>query len=761
MARRAFAGSQFPAAIAISLISSAAYAQQSAQPAQQLPAVEVLAKKKAATPAKKKQAPQAQAKKQAAPPQPVASAPEAGSTNTEASTPADVASELRDATTGTSTVSATDVARSGENRVYDVLTSLPNVTPAGNGPTLPAIRGESATPTNLFGGYYNGATPRVVLHVDDIPRISSYSNNSFQSLYDAGSVQLLRGPQHTLPGTNAFAGAYIVETNDPIFRYSAGTLSEFTYNEYSGTNHRYAGFANVPFSNEAAMRIVAQFDKGEIPSELVGPTAAGSDRNQLDDFDSLNLRGKFLVKPDSIPGLSVLASAEYGSGLDNVLDNYVDVQPFSDRKRTSADHRINDTEGWAGGVRARYQLNSREEIASITSYVYDQYESSPRATSNFHFHDMVEERAAQDFTYSFRDLAKFTGIIGVGMTDSKRDYDADASFVIPLGPGVLAPLTAYGITDADIRTQALYADIAWNFAGSFDLLFGGRIERHDDTREFSAGSRSPVGFLNTTRAYDYDNTEVFVLPKVGLRYRLADNDSIAVTARKGYNPGGAYVNLQDTSLSFPFEEYKAEKVWTYEAAYRTAMMRDRLKLGVTAFFNEYEDKQFAISNPSSAPPRIFNEPEAESYGVEVEAKFAATPTLDLTGGFGILHTRINKVTALTQSQVVGNDFGQDPSYSVSLGGAWRPADKLELYAKGVYVDDYFTDFRNASVNVAGGYTLVDIGASYQLGEHWLARIFVNNVTDETAVTNLIRDTAQPNAFLLDPRTFGASMELKF
>ena len=747
MPRRAFACLQFPAAIAISLISSSVYAQQAAQPAQQLPAVEVLAKKKAATPAKKKQA---------APPQPVAAAPEAGSTNTEASTPADVASELRDATTGTSTVSATDVARSGENRVYDVLKSLPNVTPAGNGPTLPAIRGESATPTNLFGGYYNGATPRVVLHVDDIPRISSYSNNSFQSLYDVSSVQLLRGPQHTLPGTNAFAGAYVVETNDPVFRYSAGALSEFTYNEYSGTNHRNAGFANVPFSNEAAMRLVAQFDKGEIPSELVGPTAPGSDRNDLDDYDSLNLRGKFLLKPDSIPGLSVLASAEYGNGLDNVLENYVDVLPFSDRKRTSADHRINDTEGWSGGVRARYQLNSREEISSITSYVYDQYESSPRATSNFHFHDMVEERVAQDFTYSFRDLARFTGIIGVGFTDSKRDYDADASMSF----GVF-PFTAFGLSQADIKTQAIYADIAWNFAGSFDLLFGGRIERHDDKREFFAGARSPVPtpMLNFAKADGYDNSEVFVLPKVGLRYRLGRNDSVAVTARKGYNPGGAYINLQDFQI--PTEKFEAEKVWTYEAAYRTAMMSDRLKLGVTAFFNEYEDKQFAISNPSNAPPRIFNEPEAESYGVEVEAKFSVMPTLDLTGGFGILHTEINKVSARTQSQIVGNEFGQDPSYSVSLGGAWRPVDRLELYAKGIYIDDYFTDFRNASVNVAGGYTLLDIGASYQFGEHTLARVFINNVTDETAVTNLIRDTAQPNAFLLDPRTFGASMELKF
>jgi outer membrane receptor protein involved in Fe transport len=280
---------------------------------------------------------------------------------------------------------------------------------------------------------------------------------------------------------------------------------------------------------------------------------------------------------------------------------------------------------------------------------------------------------------------------------------------------------------------------------------------------FFAGNNSPPPFdalFNRAKSYSYDDSEVFALPKAGLRYHLSQTDTISVTARKGYNPGGAYVNLQDATLSFPFETFESEKVWTYEAAYRTAMLNDRLQLGVTVFFNDYENKQFAIANPTNAPPRIFNEPDAESYGVEVEGKFAVTPAVDLTGGFGILHTRINKVNASTQRQIIGNDFGQDPSYSVSLEGAWRPVDSLELYAKGTYVDDYFTDFRNDSLNVAGGYTLVDVGASYRFGNA-TARVFVNNVTDEVAYSTLILNANPANAFLLDPRTYGASLDLKF
>jgi iron complex outermembrane receptor protein len=716
-----------------------------------LPPVTVEASKQS----KKKSA----AKKKSAQPTPVAAAPApspapaASATSTQGSGPSSVASQLRDSTTGTSTLTATDVERSGEGTVYNAVTGLPNVTPTPSGPTIPAVRGVSATPANLSSIFYQGTTSRIVLSVDDIPRIATYANNSFQNLYDVDWVQVLRGPQHTLPGANAFAGAYIVETNDPVFGYSAGALTEFTYNEYSGVNYRNAGFANAALSSEAAMRIVAEWEKGELPVDIIGPVPAGANVGKLDDYDGLNLRGKFLVEPDSIPGLSVLVSAEYGNGLDHVFHNYVDGVPFSERKRRANDFRILDTEGWATGLRARYQLNAREEIASITSYVHDQYSTNPRDTSAFKFTDMVEERFAQDFTYSFRDVSNFTGIIGVGLTDGQRNYVANAT-----NRGVIG----YSVTGADIKTQAAYADIAWNFAGPFDLLFGGRIEHYDDKRDVMITAPQFAIF----RDRDYSVDEVYVLPKVGLRYNFQPEESVAFTVRKGYNPGGAYVNLTsfvpppgNVQLSFPYEEFRAEEVWTYEAAYRTAMLNNRLRLGVTAFYNTYEDKQFAIVSAQSVM-RIVNQPDAESYGLEFEAKYAATRDLDVFGNFGLLHTKITGIGPGTAADILGNDFGQDPSYSVALGAAWRPVDNLELYARGLYVDDYYTDFVNFGRNVAGGYYLLDLGASYELG-FAKARLFVNNVTDETALSTLVMNASPPNAVLLDPRTFGASLEVKF
>jgi outer membrane receptor protein involved in Fe transport len=102
----------------------------------------------------------------------------------------------------------------------------------------------------------------------------------------------------------------------------------------------------------------------------------------------------------------------------------------------------------------------------------------------------------------------------------------------------------------------------------------------------------------------------------------------------------------------PCEEYQAEEVWTYEAAYRAAMLNNRLRLGITGFYNDYKDKQFAITSQQAI--RIFNEPDAESYGMEFEAKYAVTPALDVMGGFGLLHTEIKEITATTAADILGN-----------------------------------------------------------------------------------------------------------
>ena len=125
----------------------------------------------------------------------------------------------RQETSGVTSFSAAEVERSNGTNLYDVISSTPNLTPAAGGATLPAIRGESAGPSDLGGTLLYGTSPQIALIADDIARVTSYSNASFTNLYDVKWVDVLKGPQPAMVGTNAFAGAYVVKTNDPGFKW--------------------------------------------------------------------------------------------------------------------------------------------------------------------------------------------------------------------------------------------------------------------------------------------------------------------------------------------------------------------------------------------------------------------------------------------------------------------------------------------------------------------------------------------------------------
>ena len=488
------------------------------------------------------------------------------------------------------------------------------------------------------------------------------------------------------------------------------------------------------------MRLVVQFEDGDDPFDVrvknVFPPA-GKDIEAINDYTTLNLRGKFLVEPDSIPGLSILATAEYQQGIDNAFNSFVDkpsVSGFRYRDRVSLygnDIRIFDTEAWVGGLTATYALSSREELKSVTSYVWDNFASAPQSVGT-KINDVTETRFAQDLVYGFRGVNQLTGVIGASVTQDNRYY------------GISVPIAL--VQDFDIENQAVYADVAWSFAPRFDLLFGGRVDHRRDDRFTFVNSIFTPG-----ATYDYAAEKTYLLPKIGLQYHLGPSETIAATVRKGYNPGGAFANIY-TGVYFEFQD---ETMWTYEVAYRNRLLQDKLSVGVTAYYNDYKDKQLYIGGPGPFDYTIFNEPKARSYGVELEAKAAVTDDLDVRAGLGLQQTELVDITPATLAIVKGTDFGMDPAVTPSIALAWRPLTGVELSSKLMYVSSYYS-YINAPANKAGDYTLLDIGASYTMGPI-VARAFVNNVTDEVAASTVY----EFGATLLPPRTFGSSLKVSF
>jgi outer membrane receptor protein involved in Fe transport len=148
--------------------------------------------------------------------------------------------------------------------------------------------------------------------------------------------------------------------------------------------------------------------------------------------------------------------------------------------------------------------------------------------------------------------------------------------------------------------------------------------------------------------------------------------------------------------------------------------------------------------------------QGRSYGIELDAAYAASTSVTLDASLGLLQTEITEADPRTP-QIEGNSFGQDPSLTATVGAVWRPVDWAGLDARVRYVGRSANDFNNVSGADVGDFFLVDVGATATLGAAEV-RAFVRNALDETGVT---RRLGSDFADVTDPFTVGLSLTARF
>lgn len=645
---------------------------------------------------------------------------------------------LQNSTTSVSVFNEAAIEQSDENRVYGVVNQAPNVTPVPvPGEFLPPIRGVQSDGGGggLGGNFLFGTQPRASLIVDDVARPSTTANSAFQSTFDVEQVEVLRGPQTTLRGANAIAGAYIVKTKDPQFATEAEAQAGVDWDEFSKFGYQLAGMANAPLiEDQVAGRMVVDFQDGKIPVRVVDPGGTappGTDLSQLSEFDNVSLRGKVLVEPNALPNLSVTVTGEYENGKDPIFDSFINGSdltgdPTEDRNTIASNGVVVDTSAYAFSLNGAYELADGLELRSISSYQNDKFESADDSIGSFMFENSEFRRFNQDLLLVFDNLSdRLSGVAGITFEDESEET-VEQSFVLN--------------SRGDRTTVGLFGDLEIGITDRLNLLAGGRVQYTDFDFDLS--------FFGGLGSLDFSDNETVVLPKVGLGYDFTDNQTVFVTATRGYNPGGAGVSFVTGQ---PFT-YESEFVWTFEAGYRGTFMEDRLGLSANIFYNNYDDYQFLFS-PQPFDSQIVNF-DGQSYGLELEGRAQIVDSLNATLGLGLLHTQIDA----SGETIDGNRFGLDPKVTLSGGLTWEPISDLFFNARAQYVSEYYGDFTEAPGTESGNYVMLDLGVDYTIGPVTM-RAFIQNVTDKFAYFQ--RTTAGGDGYVLAPRTFGALVNIKF
>jgi len=412
---------------------------------------------------------------------------------------------------------------------------------------------------------------------------------------------------------------------------------------------------NAPLvDQELAVRLALDGFKYQSYAKGYEPYPGVSDPGQ---FESGNVRGKILWKPQAVPGLTNLLTIartiytgpqteSVARPFDDKVISYPAMPTFSPRSTSAVldtTYEISPT------------LTFENRIVSGDTHVTRKAMPGD-GNANIRVKDLqIEPRlrfATQD--------KQWTGFVGLYTFGADQDDDIDL-----FGGGAWTDKT---------RTWALYGEVTTPLSSSVDLTLGGRYE--EERRE-----RNGALSIFTT---DFDATYKVFLPKATLAWKLDPATTLGSSISRGYNGGGAAFTYDVPFTNYQFDP---EYAWTLEAFGRKRLLDGALLLTGNLFYSDYKNMQLPFDlnpDPNVWAYVVRNAPRAHTYGAELGAQWQVSRSLRFTGEVGLLET---KITEYPGSGVEGHELPRSPAFTMALGLSWRGQSGLELGADGQRVVD--------------------------------------------------------------------------
>lgn len=657
---------------------------------------------------------------------------------------------LRDTTTSIGVVTGQQIREQQIQDVQEALNQTANVmAPEGSkgnsGFTIRGINSEGLTQNQS-----PWLAPVISVIIDGATQNPEATRRGARGLWDVEQVEVLRGPQSTLQARNSLAGSVHVKTNDPTYQFL--TILEGTVGENALKS---GGFVfNAPIvAGQTALRIAGQALEGNKDIHYTDPA-----NNELDDDRLRNIRGKLLVEPDSLPGLSALFTV--ARTVDTPAVTSVTGPDFFDRvfdvPTSSVDFRTTDTNNYVSDI--GYDLGSGLTLRSITAYADTQALIDTAAGSPLQRDDI---RDGGDFTQDIRLEIENTGnglsgVIGLFYGSFTNDTDSfitldTAAMDLPFGVVTLQDITL----DSETQSMAAYADLRWRFLDRFVVIGGGRILK-DEVKGAQTGMALDLGtFTPVDVALRSDAEFTEALPKLGLTYDLTPNQTVGFTYSKGYRPG-----FTELTLAGDVNDVDAEYLDAYEISYRSSWLADTLSLNGNVFYYDYRKQQVAVEDPLF-PGAVFivNADSSHSYGAEIEARWRPIPPLQLFASLGLLQTEFDEFDTV-EGDFSGNEFPEAPGYNIVAGGMYKDRSGWFIGANVRHTDGYYSngDLDNTPIRFVDGFTVLHARTGWEW-EHYTLTLFAKNILDEEYVTSISQGATE--ATVGDEQLFGVTLRGRF
>lgn len=643
-----------------------------------------------------------------------------------------------------SVLTAEDLDAFGALDVRDALRLVPNAgyTPSergNNGFTLRGINSEGVT------GPANVTRPLASLVLDGVTQSFEGARRGTRGIYDVEQIEVVRGPQSTLLGRNALAGALLINTRDPTFdpegsaRVTVGTLG---LREYAAA---WGGPIGKADTAEHAIRVSAQSfasDKGyDIRTPLL--------ESRIDEDDYKSARAKWLYQPTE-SSLTALFTASWTH--DRPAQTGVQGPGYFDRSITVPLSSYEFRDATVGNYIADIKVDLRNdwELRSLTGFTRtDMGIETPAASALKRNEFRLDKDLTQELRLQTDRDNGFSAIVGLFAADLRNDRD---SLVRLDPPGTTIQDLA---SETQLRNAAVFGELGIPLGDRFSATVGLRYEHEDYEVDFDdrrAGVRTLV-----------DTSYSAFLPKFELAWAVTEHQRLALTASRGYRGGYVERRVSNGEQNVIDPEY----LRALELAWRSELLERRLFLSVNLYHYDWRDQQVSIVDPED-PFGVFtitsNAASSTSKGVEFELRWDIDAHWRVLFGTGLLDTEFDDFTSAS-GDFSGFEFPEAPPMTNLLAVQWE-GDAGWFAAGDVRrTDSYYSTARMGNRDDAlfdqflmNGYSVASIDAGYRT-ERWSARAFVRNVFDRDYLMGIAYNGNE--GFVGDERSYGVTFDVTF
>lgn len=619
-------------------------------------------------------------------------------------------------------------------------------------------------------------TAVTAIYVDDVPLTSNSGFAAGGRLYfdgllgDVQRVELIKGPQGTLFGATAMAGAVRYISNEPELFEPRGKFTVDLSNTHEGElNQVYRGFYSFPIVEGKVGLTVSAFsmDNGGYVDQVNPATGevvrenANSSKSSgysadlfIDASDRLDIRIKAMNQESEFNMSSAVRIANldkeeaYG---DYTSDNSFGYDELThDLLSASVSYEFDNAVLDFTTSKAKYESFNSMDVTNLYGPLIEQIAGfEPGSVTEAPLTRAVEsDKTVHELRLTSTTKGDWEWLAGLFYTEESTN---NAQRLVGLPQDFLVLDAAF---PSEYEEFAIFGNATYYLSEDFDVTAGIRSSNNEQTLVFTTDGPLAGGASVQELQPADASVETYLFTA---RYRPTDNTSWYARIASGYRPASSNLTAYDPFtgdlLSQPIVEQ--DDLWSYEVGVKGAAADGRLTYESSLYYIDWENFQalvtfYGVTVGGNARGGITSQGWEGSFEYQLTDQFGFRGSAALADStlnedepelFGSKGDQVIRVPKWTYNVAAFYDY----QLAAGVNGWWT------LSAR--YKDEMSTAFNNGdpaatAVNLkSDDYTTVNLTTGIEW-ENWTVSLYANNLLNSKAYT-YFSATAVPGTDIVD------------